>query len=200
MISIGGSFYSTYPFEDESPWLYADNPEEKVGYSGDTSVDLDWDYILIGPGGTGEGLYKHNVGNPGTFYDASGADDSYLTLIINPMGNQVCVFDNLDIRTESKNTAGIDQVDDVFYEMIASNNYQEITRNLSFTSGVNQSTGTIKRIGRVWRTPIMATPPSGSSYSRMLDTYLKVTLKYDNNSGNKFRVHDVATLFNPANH
>lgn len=200
MISIGGDFYSTYPFDDESPWLYADLQVEKVGYSGDTDADPDWDYILIGPGGVGEGLYKHNVGDPGSFYGGDGGPaDSYLTLIINPMGNTVCFFDNLDLRTEST-LNGTDQPDDIFYRMEASNNYQDITRELNFTSDVNQSIGTIKRLGRVWRTPIIATPPSGSSYSRMLDTYLKVTLRYNNDGTNTFRVHDVVTYFRPSNH
>lgn len=196
MFSIGEDFFSTGTLEDESPWLYSDLPIDVVGYSD----NADEDYILIGPGGSSETLFKHDAGEPGEFYGGDGgAADSYLTLIINPMGNQVCFFDNLDLRTESTNN-GVDDPDDIFYRMEASNNYQNITRELSFA--MNQSsghTGTVKRLGRVWRTPIMATPPSGSSYSRMLDTYLKVTLRYENN-GNTFRVHDVQTYYRPANH
>jgi hypothetical protein len=200
MISIGGDFYSTYPFDDESPWLYADPQVEKVGYSGDTDADPEWDYILIGPGGQGEGLWKHNVGDPGSFYGGDGgAADSTLTLILNPNQNQVCYFDNLDLRTESTNN-GVDDPNDIFYRLEASNNYQEITKELSFTLNQNQHSGSIKRIGRIWRTPIMGIPASGSSYSRMVDTYLKVTLRYDNSSGNKFRVHDTTLLYRPAKH
>lgn len=199
MISIGGEFYTTAPFEDESPWLYADNELEKVGYSGNTDADPNWDYIIIGPSGSGTGLFKHNVGNPGEFYGGEAADDSYITLIINPNGNQVCYFDNLDLRTEATN-AGVDQPDDIFYTMEASNNYQNISRELSFSSSVNQNVGTVKRIGRVWRTPIMPIAASKVSTNRMVDTYLKVTLRYDNSSGNVFRVHDIGVMYRPANH
>lgn len=200
MISIGGDFYSTYPFDDESPWLYADPQVERVGYSGDTDADPEWDYILIGPGGQGEGLWKHNVGDPGVFYGGDGgAADSTLTLILNPNQNMVCYFDNLDLRTESTSN-GVDDPDDVFYRFDASNNYQEISKELNFTINQNQHTGSIKRIGRVWRTSIMTTPPSGVSYSRMVDTYLKLKLYYDNSTGNKFRVHDTTLLYRPAKH
>lgn len=199
MISIGGDFYTTAPFEDESPWLYADNELEKVGYSGNTDADVDWDYIIIGPSGSGEGLFKHNIGNPGEFYGAGTADDSILTLILNPNGNQVCYFDNLDLRTEAT-SSGVDQPDDIFYTMDASNNYQTISRELAFTSSINQNVGTIKRIGRIWRTPIIPVVGSGISTNRMIDTYLKVTLKYNNNSGNVFRVHDISAIYRPANH
>lgn len=198
MISIGGSFYTTAPFDDESPWLYADTEFDTVGYSADSEVDPTWDYIIIGPTGVGEGLYKHNVGNPGEFYGSGTAEDSYVTLIINPEGNQICAFDLLDLRTESTNN-GVDQPDDIFYRMEASNNYQEITRELSFTSGT-QNVGTVKRIGRVWRTPIMPIVASGVTTNRMMDTYLKVTLRYDNSFGNKFRLHDVGCVYRPANH
>ena len=195
MISIGGDFYSTAPFEDESPWLYADLPVETVGYSGYNDSSVNWDYILIGPGGASEGLWKHNVGDPGVFYDSSASQDSYLTLIINPSGNTVFYFDNLDLRTESTNN-GVDIPDDIFYVMEASNTYQEISRNLEFTLNQNQHSGTIKRIGRIWRTPVMPT----TSNARMVDTYLKVTLKYDNSLGNKFKVHDVISYIRPAKH
>jgi len=200
MISIGGDFYSTFPFDDESPWLYADSEVEKVGYSGDTDADEDWDYIIIGPGGQGEGLWKHNVGDPGVFYGGDGGSaDSYLTLIINPNGNQVCYFDNLDLRTESTSN-GVDDPDDIFYRLEASNNYQNISKELNFTLNQNQHSGTIKRIGRVWRTAILPQVASGTSGYRMVDTYLKVTLRYNNGSGNKFRVHDITTFYRPAKH
>jgi hypothetical protein len=198
MISIGGDFYTTSSFDDEAPLLYADNDSDKVGYSGNTDVDSNWDYIIIGPSGSGTGLYKHNIGNPGDFYGRNTVDDSYITLIINPAGNQVCVFDNLDLRTEST-SSDVDQPDDIFYLMEASNNYQSINRALTFSSGP-QNVGTIKRIGRVWRTPILPVVASGLSTNRMIDTYLKVTLRYDNSSGNIFRIHDVSVLFRPANH
>jgi len=201
MISINGDFYSTYPFSDESPWLYADLDTETVGYSGNTDVDPDWDYIIIGPGGQGEGLWKHNVGDPGSFYGGDGgAADSYVTLIINPNQNMVCYFDNLDIRTESKDINNDDVPDDIFYRLETSNSYQDITKELNFTLNQNQHTGTIKRIGRIWRTTILPAVSSGTSASRMIDTYLKVTLRYDNSSGNKFKVHDITTYYRPAKH
>ena len=201
MISIGGDFYSTFPFDDESPWLYADLEVEKVGYSGTDDSDPTWDYIIIGPGGQGEGLWKHNIGNPGEFYGGDGgADDSTLTLIINPNQNMVCYFDNLDLRTESTDSNNNDVPDDIFYRLEASNNYQEISKELSFTLNQNQNTGSVKRIGRIWRTSIMPSVPSGVSASRMVDTYLKITLRYDNSSGNKFRVHDTQIYYRPAKH
>jgi len=199
MISIGKDFFSTGPASDEteSPWLYGNFITDNVGYSGNTDIDPDWDYITIGPGAAASKgvLYKHNVGTPGVFYNGSSGEDSYITLILNPEGNNVCYFDNLDLRTEST-LNGVDVPDDVFYRLEASNNYQEISRELDFT--INQSsgnTGAIKRIGRIWRTPIVST----TSNKRMVDTYLKVTLRY-NNTGNIFRVHDVVLMYRNANH
>ncbi len=55
--------------------------------------------------------------------------------------------------------------------------------------------GTVKRIGRVWRTPIIST----TSATRMMDTYLKVTLRYANN-GNTFRLHDLILYYRPTRH
>jgi len=210
MFSIGGSFYSvgTPGDEDDSPWLYSDLQTDKVGYSGSSDSDPDWDYVLIGPGSgsASSTVYKHNVGDPGEFYGASGgAEDSYLTLIINPEGNNVCFFDNLDIRTEST-LNGVDDPDDVFYRLEAENNYQNMSRELSFTmdntdatKGYTYNAGTIKRIGRIWRTPIIPVAASGVSYSRMLDTYLKVTLRYSN-TGRTFRVHDIILYYRTAKH
>ena len=199
MISIGKDFYSTAPFDDISPWLYTNLEEERVGYSGDTDVDPDWDFILIGPGGTGEGLYKHNIGDPGVFYGGDGGPaDSYITLIINPEGKNICYFDTIDLITESK-INDVDQPDDIFYRMEVNNNYQEFNKELSFSSSINENVGTVKRIGRQWRTPIMPVVSSGSTSSRMVDTYIKLTLKYENKS-NVFRVHDITTYYRTANH
>ena len=75
-----------------------------------------------------------------------------------------------------------------------------MTKELSFTLSQTQHTGTVKRIGRMWRTPIMPIAASGTSNARMMDTYLKLTLRYDNSSGNTFRVHDVEVWYRPAKH
>ncbi len=40
MFSIGGEFYSVAEDYDESPWLFGDLEDDKVGYSGDTDTDL----------------------------------------------------------------------------------------------------------------------------------------------------------------
>jgi len=200
MFSINKDFFSVAEEQDESPWLYNDLQTSVVGYSNDANND----YIIIGPSSTSNTLYQHNVGEPGKFYGGGEGEDSYLTLIINPMGNTVCYFDNLDLRTEST-LNGVDDPDDVFYRLESSNNYQEMSRELAFlmnqtdpTKGYTYNKGSIKRIGRKWRTPIMP-QYSGTTYSRMVDTYLKVTLRYSN-TGNEFRVHDVITYYRPSNH
>lgn len=193
MVTIGKDFFSVGESNDLSPWLYSDSQADVVGYSD----NADEDYILIGPGGKGETLYKHNSGNPGEFYTGGAAIDSYITLIINPEGNNICYFDNLELITESRNN-GVDDPEDIFYLLEASNNYQDINRTLSFTMNSIKHTGTIKRIGRIWRTPIV-TGNTSLGYYRMVDTYLKLTLRYQN-KGNVFRVHDITTYYRPSNH
>lgn len=201
MISIGGDFYSTFPFNEDATWLYSDFATDTIGYSGTNDTDPDWDNVLIGPSGQGEGLWKHNIGNPGQFYGGDGgAEDSYITLIINPNQNMVCYFDNLDLRTESTDSNGDDVPDDIFYRMEVSNSYQEITKELTFNLNQNQNTGSIKRLGRIWRTSILPQVASGNSASRIVDTYIKLTLRYDNSSGNKFKVHDAQVYWRPAKH
>lgn len=199
MISIGKDLFSIGDYTSDTPWLYQDDDAERVGYIGNTDADPEWDYVLIGGASNGSTLFKHNVGDEGSFYGQEGVQDSYLTLIINPNGNVVNFFDNLDLRTESRDSGNNDVTDDVFYQLEASNDYQTLTRTLSFTSTPNLNTGSIKRIGRVWRTPVLPNQTQGAMFRRMLDTYIKVTLRYQN-TGNTFRVHDVITYYRPSNH
>jgi hypothetical protein len=198
MLSIGNNFFSVgNGLEGEVPALV--NSIDLLGYSGDDDADPSWDYILIGDTGSSEVFYKHNVGNKGEFYGGDGGpSDSYITLIINPNGNIVNIFDNLDMRTESKTVDGTDVVEDTFYRLEANNDYQELTRELGFVNNINESTGNIKRISRVWRTPILPAQTAGADFYRMRDTYIKVTLRYDNDSNNTFRVHDITTLYRPT--
>lgn len=206
MFSIGKNFYSVAEDRDYSPWKYGDLEFDLVGYSGNTDVDPTWDFVIIGPDGMGDTIYKHNVGEAGNFYNAPAPADSVLSLIINPMHNQICVFDLFDMRTESTKN-GVDVVTDIFYRLEASTNYQEISRELAFVmdladpvKGYTFNEGSIKRIGRVWRTPILPEVASGFSSSRVMDTYLKATLKYSNSANNKFKLHDVVCHYRPARH
>src|SRR5690606_10972463 len=161
------------------------------------------DFTGIGPGDEGysEIMYQHNIGSFGAFYGGGGVpSDSYITLILNPEGNTTCYLDNLDFRTESK-LDGTDILDDIFYKMEAKNSYQSINRDLEFlinqtnlTTCNKYNTGPIRRIGRIWRTPIMDGNISSTNNSRILDTFLTVTLRY-NNGNNKFKIHDVITYY-----
>ena len=199
MLSIGNDFYSTGTTVDDIPWQYQSLDEYNVGYIGESDSDLDWDYVLIGGVSEGGTLFKHGVGDKGSFYGSEEVADSTLELIINPNGNIVNSFDNLDLRTEST-LNDVDQVNDIFYELEASNDYQSITRALTFNASTTQSTGSIKRIGRVWRTPLIPVQTSGANFKRMVDTYVKVVLKYSNTGSNTFRVHDIITYYRPSNH
>ena len=204
MFSLGKSFFSVgrSGTEFNTPWLYINNPEDTFNYSDGSS-----DYFVLSSEGSiaDEGLYKHHVGDPGLFYDAVTPEDSYITLIINPEGKRVCYFDNLDFYTESvkydTNTESltyqqwIDVPADIFYKLEASNTYQTIERALNFTLATalnNYNSGTIKRIGRVWRTPVI---PVSGDYKRMVDSFLKLTLRYNNVPKNRFKIHDITTLY-----
>ena len=162
-------------------------------------MERDWDYILISDEGASESVYKHNVGNRGEFYGT--VEDSYVTLIVNPNGTIVNSYDTLDIRTEST-SSGTDVVEDIFYNMTAENSTQSITRALSFSmsnvdpvKGNTYNTGTIKRIARIWRTPIMQAQTSGADFRRLVDTYVKIKLDYDNTNNYTFKLHDIVTFF-----
>jgi len=200
MLSIKDSMFSIAKVQDEEPWMA--NIIDKVGYVGESDADENWDYIILADGGESNVIYKHDVGEPGNLYGDAGENlDSYITLIINPDSNVVNVFDNLDLRTDATTQLGVDVPADTFYKMEAFNSYQDLYRDLEFDmaatkdNGIVYNDGSIKRIARIWRTPIMQNQSQGTSFKRMVDTYIKVKLSYDNTSGNNFKVHDVVTLY-----
>lgn len=193
IISIGNDTFSVESYADDTPWLVNDIPQN-VDY------DSNGNYILMSNYGEGMNLVKLNKGPRGDFSaggSGSGPQDSFVELIINPNGNIVDSFDTLDIRTESTDDYGNDILTDVFYKLEAWNAYQSLTRDLSFSYNGHESDGTIKRIGRVWRTPIMPTPGPGVVNKPMIDTYIKIRLTYSNASGYNFKVHDITTYYRP---
>lgn len=168
--------------------------------------DSETDTVLISESSESPLIYKHNVGNKGEFYSEGGllVSDSYVELIINPNGNIVNSYDNIDFRTDVITQAGADVPTETIYKIDFSNDYQSYSRNLTFTMGVtNPSTdnkynsGTVKRIARVWRAPLV--PIVQLDTKRMIDTYLKLKLWYNNSTDNHFRFHDLITYFRPSN-
>ena len=199
MFSINNNFFSTALSDEDVPWLV--NNFENVLWS-----DAEEDYIILSDSGLSSTLFKHNVGDKGTF-NINGSDEvgeSYITLIINPSGNNIFTFDNVDLRTDVYTNANVDVFNETINKLEFENNYQSYERDLSNTNafttvptnpsaGITSSTGAIKRIGRVWRAPLVPNLIAGSNYRRMVDTYLKLTLRYDNSTNNNFRLHDVTS-------
>lgn len=204
MFSINKDFFSVGENGITEDTLLV-NDIEDLGYIGDTEADVDWDTILISDGGSSDSIFKHNCGLRGVFYgNEDTVQDSSITLIINPNANIVNSYDNLDMRTEST-SSGTDNPTDTFYSMDISNSYQSTSRTLSFTmnntapNGVTYNDGTIKRIARIWRTPLMQVQTAGANFKRFVDTYVKIKLYYNNDNNYLFKLHDIITYYRETN-
>lgn len=165
-------------------------------------TDSEDDYILVSDATTGATLFKHDVGTGGEYYGTGSGvgSEAFVELIINPEGNGVCSFTNLDFRMEVLDANGNEVYTEsvVEYKPLFSTIKQVVFTNSYMTSTVDVVYGTnIKKIGKVWRmqVPLVADRKVASRSTRFVDTYLKVKIIFDNTTVNRLRLHDVITYY-----
>lgn len=125
-----------------------------------------------------EDIYLHNVGDRGSFY--GGLYKSSIRILVNPNTDQVNVFDNLDITTESELT-------DFFDELIVSNNIQD-SGTISLIPDSN-----VKRKWRTWRL-VVPRVTEGTRNNRLTDTHIIIELSRSQ-SVDRFICNDLITYF-----
>jgi hypothetical protein len=144
-------------------------------------------------------FHKHNEGNYASYYGAS-ADDSTITLIINPRQHEVVRFDLMKWLSVSLNASEVEQLTDTFSTLQAYTSYQ-------YTGALDIETDTanaLSRRFREWRyNNIRHYNTNGGKLSaadngRFRDTYMKVKLTYDNSDNNTFKLGDVTTYYFPT--
>jgi hypothetical protein len=129
-------------------------------------------------------IFRHNDPN------SKLGSKAYITVLINPNGNIVNQFDNLDLRTQVLDELGA-EVDRTVSRITYSNSYiSPITRE-TILSGTDKN---MSYLTRMFRTQV----PLTSSGKRMADTYLLVTLEFDNEGNNTFKLHDIITYYREA--
>lgn len=142
-------------------------------------------------------VYLHDVGDRGEWYselsNSKAKSTSSITLLINPNGNIVNTFENLDLRTDvyceglypfSNDGALNETVSRIVY----GNSYLE---DKYVEANVFSEYPNIKRLIRKWRTQV----PLTDNGNRFVDTYLKVRIEFDNNNNKAFVLRDVVTSY-----
>lgn len=129
--------------------------------------------------------YLHNEGVRGQFYGVS--NDTSIDLIINPNGELVNSYDVLELRSDVYNSSGTLLDNETFNTLEASNTYLTFTKSLSIDN-------TIQKISRKWRTWLLP-EDIGLEIYRMVDTYLRAKLTYQNNNNKKIVLYDVMTHY-----
>ena len=177
------SFISRYGF---IPDYYITTPEGLYSSKFDGSIVSD-SYV-----------FEHNAGDKGSWYKEiyNAKSVTSITLLINPNGNLVNSFDNIDLRTEvyssnENSPVNRDLVNETISRAKFKNSYISEISVESATSGL---TPKIKRLARSWRAQV----PLTANGNRFVDTYLMLTLEFDNNSNKLFKLHDVITYFREA--
>jgi len=181
-----GKFVSKYNF---IPNRYIHTPDYLYTYKIDTDESV-FGYV-----------FKHNDGDKGLWYENIYGQEystSKVVLIVNPNGNIINTFDNLDLRTEVFYSGeNFPSKNDIIYETVSrikySNSYIDEISIESATS--SSSYDKIKRLGRAWRSQI----PLTSNSNRFVDSYIIITLEFDNNSDKLFKLHDVITKYRQHN-
>ena len=133
-------------------------------------------------------FYKHGVGDYGLFYEDTVPDKSTITLIINPQGNNVSIYDVVELTLE----------------VLAENN--DNTENLCVDSirlyNEYQDTGTIALVPddniiqrfRTWRINTLIDNTEVDE-PRLRSASIFMDITYDNVSNYKVILHDIVTKF-----
>lgn len=149
-------------------------------------------------------LYRHNIGEKGLWYkdiQSNLRSVSSVTMIINPNGNAVNKFDNIDLRTEVfQEGQDYPEYKDLVTETVSrlkfSNSYiHEISIEAAVGgSTVDPQTAGLKRLARQWRAQVPL-----ANGNRFVDTHMILKLEYDNNKNKLFKLHDVITIYRTSN-
>lgn len=130
--------------------------------------------------------YKHNVGNYGQLFGTYLT--SSVTLLINPRGTIMNIFDVIEIFTEKYATDGITELQETFDSIQIYNDYQD-TGEISLVPGDN----IIRRL-RTWRFNTIR--DNASEDPKVRSSYIKVKLKFTNSSANeKIILHNLTTNY-----
>jgi len=126
-------------------------------------------------------IFKDSVPGSNTWYDESN-HISKLTLIVNPTGNIVSVYDVLEFTLEILNEGGY-QLNDFLTSVKVYNEYQE-------SETFDLSSPNVEQRFRTWRINTLV----DKNEARIRSSSMFVELTYDN-KGNKLILHDIITKF-----
>lgn len=155
------------------------------------SSKMDYDYY------NNSFVYKHNEGDYGEWYVRTGNNSksiSSVTLLIVPTNGTVNYFDSVELKTEVYYSGeNIPDYHDVLEESATrlkfSNSYiNEIDVESNST---NMDYSKLRRFLRSWRMQVPLTQNS----NRFVDSYLMLTIEFDNNNNKMFKLRDVTTNF-----
>jgi len=132
--------------------------------------------------------YLHNEGVRGEFYGV--LDNTSIDLIINPNGELVNSYDVLELRSDVYDSTEALLNNETFNTLETSNTYLTFTKPLSIDN-------TIQKISRKWRTWLLP-EDVGLEIYRMVDTYVRAKLTYQNNNNKKIVLYDVMTHYRPT--
>lgn len=172
------------------PTKYITTPNGLYSQLVDTTRDLSFGYV-----------YRHNQGNRGLWYKEVN-DGVYsvskVSVIVNPNGNIENSFDNIELRTEvysgDKNAPLYkDIVEETVSRIKFSNSYIHEISTEAAPEGLE--TARLKRLARKWRAQV----PQTANGNRFIDSYLLLTLEFDNNNNKLFKLHDIITKFRQYN-
>lgn len=157
-------------------------------------------------------IYKHNVGMFGEVYSEANyssssinLEPSYVSLILNTNSTEISVFDNIEFRTEVRQYAddseyntsifGDNDSNDVLKtidSVLFKNSYQSVNKLIK-VKGVDSNYNT-SRLIRSWTTAV----PLTSNGKRFVDTFMSMTLTFNNIDNKVFKLHDIITYIRPT--
>lgn len=150
---------------------------------------------------TGDTFLRHDdpYANRGYLYGSY--VDSYVTFLINPEGENTCIYNNFEWFTEVTEQSGAEA--DITYDNIRLwNDYQG-----DAAAGIALSSSNVKRRMRKWRytIPRALYEPNGTTLktvrdARFRDSYLFAKFSYTNDSNDRrFIAHDMITSYTISN-
>lgn len=132
--------------------------------------------------------YKHNVGNYGQLF--GNYLTSSVTLLINPQGTVMTVFDVLEMLTEKYASNGTTELQETFDTIRIYNDYQD-TGTITLTPDDN-----IVRRLRTWRFNTIRDNSVTSGDPKIRSSFIKVKLTFTNSSANeKILLHNLTTNY-----
>lgn len=132
--------------------------------------------------------HKHNVGERNNIHN--GYYDSSLTLIVNPGGTVMNIYDVVELLTEHFEDDGITELASTFNTIQITNNYQD-TGVITLIPGTN-----IKRRFRTWR--FNKIRDNIVSKPKVRASNIKIKFTYENTSNNQLIVHNLITNYRPS--